>query len=120
MFSLTGHLAQHTGAMLPRLPVPGATQLSQPAPPPFTGVGTPYFSSAAPLSIAAPPAMVVPPLSPITGLGMTSLLAPSVAELVSASVAQPCHPDVTLPTATPRTDVPQTEGATVAALPETS
>src|SRR5438128_12422771 len=51
---------------------------------------------------------------------MTSLLAPSVAEPVSASIAQPPRPVSTLPVATPARDVGPSEDVTVALAPESS
>ena len=113
---MISHLAQQTGIVLPQLPVPGAAQLPQQAPPPFTRVGTPYYNTIALLGTTAPPARVVPSLSPVTGLGMTSLLAPSVAEPVSASVAQLRRPDVPLPVATLVLETPPTQTMTIASL----
>ena len=101
MMSMIQQLAQQTGAVLSQLPVSGAPQLPQPVPPPFTSTGAPYFTTVAPVGTAAPPVSTAPALSPVIGFGLTSLLAPSVAEPVSASVAQPARPVSTLPAATP-------------------
>jgi len=120
MMSMIQQLAQQTGAVLSQLPVPGAPHLPQPVPPPFTSTGAPYFTTVAPVGTAAPPVSTAPALSPVSGFGMTSLLAPSVAELVSASVAQPTIPVSTLPTATPARDVGPSEDVTVALAPESS
>src|SRR5205809_7604717 len=87
MLLMLQHLAQQTGVALPQLPVLGAAQLPQPAPPPFTGAGTPYYTIVAPVGTTAPPVSTAPVPSPVSGFGTTSLLAPSVAEPVSASVA---------------------------------
>src|SRR6266542_3240768 len=109
MMSMIQQLAQQTGAVLSQLPVPGAAQLPQPALPPFTSVGAPYFTSVAPVGTAAPPPVCPAPVpSPVSGFGMTSLLAPSVAEPVSVSVVQPVRPEATLPAGTPVIDVAPT------------
>ena len=120
MMSMIQQLAQQTGAVLSQLPVPGAPQLPQPVPPPFTSTGAPYFTTVAPVGTAAPPVSTAPALSSVSGFGMTSLLAPSVAEPVSASVAQPARPVSTLPAATPARDVGPSEDVTVALAPESS
>src|SRR5438128_7854346 len=86
MLSMLQHLAQQTGVALPQLPVPGAAQLPQLTPPLFTGVGTPYFTTVALVGTTAPPASTAPVPSPISSFGLTSQLAPSVAEPVSVSV----------------------------------
>src|SRR6266540_879595 len=120
MMSMIQQLAQQTGAVLSKLPVPGAPQLPQLVPPPFTSTGAPYFSTVAPVGTAAPPVSTAPAVSPVSGFGMTSLLAPSVAEPVSASVAQPARPVSTLPAATPARDVGPSEDVTVALASESS
>ena len=115
-------LAQQTGAVLSQLSVPGAAPLPPPALPAFTSAGAPYFTSIAPVGTAAPPpaCTTAPVPSPVSGFGMTSLLASSVAELVSVSVAQPPRPASTLPAATPACDVGPSEDVTVALALESS
>src|SRR6266540_4275900 len=120
MMSMIQQLAQQTGVVLSQLPVPGAPQLPQLVPPPFTSTGAPYFSTVAPVGTAAPPVSTAPAVSPVSGFGMTSLLAPSVVEPVSASIAQPPRPVSTLPAATPTRDVGPSEDVTVALAPESS
>src|SRR5207237_375639 len=105
MMSMIQQLAQQTGAVLSQLPIPGAPQLSQPVPPPFTSTGAPYFTTVAPVGTTALPVSTAPTLYLVSVFSMTSLLSPSVAEPVSASVAQPARPVSTLPAATPAQDV---------------
>src|SRR6266540_5124740 len=114
MMTMVQQLAQQIGVVLPQLPIPRAAQLPQPAIPPFTSAGAPYFTSVAPVDTAAPPVGTALVPSPVSGFGMTLLLAPSVVEPVSASVAQPQRPVSTLPAATPARDVAPTEEVTVA------
>ena len=87
MFSLIGQLTQHTGARILELPVPGAAQLPPQAPPTFQSVGMPYYTTAASLGIVAPLASSFPQLSPLIGIGVSTLLASTAIEPVSASVA---------------------------------
>src|SRR5438128_810709 len=100
MFSLIGQLAQQTYARILELLVTGAVQLPHQAPSPFSSVWMPYYTTTAPLGTVAPPVGMVPPLPLVIGLGMTSLLASSVAKPISASVAQPHRPDDSLHVAT--------------------
>ena len=72
------------------------------------------------MGTASPPVSTVPCPSLVNGFGMTSLLAPSVAEPISTSVAQPVRPEVTLPAATCATDVAPSEDMTIALAPESS
>jgi len=87
MMTMIQQIAQQTGVALPQLPVPGAAQISLPAPPMFTSAGAPYYTSVAPVGTAAPPVSTALVPSPVSGFGMTSLLAPSVVEPVFASIA---------------------------------
>src|SRR5438128_137919 len=119
MMSMIQQLAQQTGTVLSKLPVSGAAQL--PPVPPFTSARAPYFTSVSPVDTAAPlPVCTAPVPSPVSGFGMTSLLASFVAEPVSVSVAQPPRPASTLPVATPARDVGPSEDATVALAPKSS
>src|SRR6266508_262142 len=122
MISMIHQLAQQTGVVLSQLSVPGAAPLPPPVLPAFTSAGTPYFTSVAPVGTAAPPpaCTTAPVPSPVSGFGMTSLLASSVAEPVSVSVAQPPRPASTLPAATPARDVGPSKAVTVALPPESS
>ena len=115
-------LAQHTRAVLSQLSAPGAAPLPPPALPAFTSAGAPYFTSVAPVGTAAPPpaCTTAPVPSPVSGFGLTSLLASSVAEPVSVSVVQPARPASTLLAATPARDVGPSEDVTVALAPESS
>src|SRR6266540_7311478 len=108
MMTMIQQIAQQTGVALPQLPVPGAAQISLLAPPPFTSARAPYYTLVAPVGTTAPPVGTAPVPSPVSSFGMTSLLAPSVAKPVSASVAQPQRPVSTLPAATPARDVAPT------------
>ena len=122
MMTMIQQLAQQTGAVLSQLSVPGAAPLPPPALPAFTSAGAPYFTSIAPVGTATPPpaCTTAPVPSPVSGFDLTSLLASSVAELVSVFVAQPPRPASTLPAATPTQDVGLSEDVTVSLAPESS